>query len=208
MSSSISRSKRYEGGVTVNSEPERACGSCRRLSRPAIWSSENCTPMILLARLERSRTGLRCGSAPAASLIGPAAPPQTSNISCVARSIASDVAAKSTPRSKRKAASLESAKRRARPATAEGLNHAASRNTSAVDPETALPSPPMIPPCASGRILEEDSAFFVQRGLRRSHGGHSKRRSGQDRDFARDAPQAQAVPAVRRELERDELIIQ
>jgi len=56
-------------------------------------------------------------------------------------------------------------------------------------------------------ILEQDLAFFLEpafAGARRARKAMRQFRI----DTSRRCPQAQAVPAVRRELERDELIIQ
>jgi len=99
---------------------------------------------------------------------------------------------------------VDDSRNRAHPATLQAAHHPVGSPCSYVD--GAYDAAAVARACS--RILEQDLAFFVQCGLRWSHGGHDKRCSGQDSDFACDAPQAQAVPAVRSELERDELIIQ
>ena len=71
-------------------------------------------------RETRTVIGERSGRLAATSVISPAFPPQMASSNCVARSSAARVAAKSTPRSKRKEASVARPKRRARPAIASG----------------------------------------------------------------------------------------
>ena len=57
-------------------------------------------------------------------------------------------------------------------------------------------------------LLQADVSLVVLRHLRRRHRGFLERCAGQNRDFASDTTQAQAVAAVGRELERDELVVE
>ncbi len=152
-SSSISRSKRNDGGVTTNdwSSPcaSRTCSRPRRPNTSAISSAAIGTPITLRARETRIRTGLRSGSAVIVSSIGPGLPPQIARTSAVMRSMCSTVVAKSTPRSKRCPASVVKLKRRARPWIAAGHQNAASTKMFLVVSETAVGSPPMMPASAS-----------------------------------------------------------
>jgi hypothetical protein len=86
--------------------------------------------MTFWARAVRIVTGARSGMLTIWSSIGETSVcvvPQISTISAVMRSRCSVVVAKSTPRSKRCAASVEKLKRRARPWIAFGHQNAASR---------------------------------------------------------------------------------
>jgi len=63
-SSSISISKRWLGGVTINTSPDSCLNSkARRLNTSATISFVNGMPMTLTARANRMLTGLRSGKA-------------------------------------------------------------------------------------------------------------------------------------------------
>jgi len=78
-------------GVTDEGFPSRVWARPSRPKMSAISAAGTGTPMILCARATRMRTGLRSGSFATVSTVRPASPPQTSRMSRVARSIASDV---------------------------------------------------------------------------------------------------------------------
>ena len=156
-SSSISRSKRYDGGVMTKSLPSRRDARPRRPKISASVSGEIATPKIRSTREERTRTGSRRGNSPRTSMRGPALPPQRSRMSCVARSTAAGVLAKSTPRSKRNPASVTNASRRALPWMTAGFQNAPSRNTLRVRSLMPLCSPPMIPASPKGLLWSATS---------------------------------------------------
>ena len=116
-------------------------------------------PSTRRARSTRRRIGLRCGKSPLTSVMGPALPPQISSISCVARSIALRVAAKSTPRSKRCAESELKPRRKDLPAISSGLKNALSRNKPVAPCCTPLSIPPMMPASARGLLSSAISSI-------------------------------------------------
>ncbi len=147
-SSSIVRSNRKLGGVTCQTLPLAAVTLMPRSSRElsTIWGGTAC-PSTVPRRSPRNVIGSILGKPSFAitSTTGPGSPPAISMSSAVARSMALACCVGSTPRSNRIEASVCKPKRLARPLIAAGGKYAASRNTSAVSPTTAVLSPPIIP---------------------------------------------------------------
>ena len=82
-------SKRRDGGVTRKSAPLHSKSNPSAVKMRTISAGSISIPRTCAARLQRKRTGARCGrcAAATASTSGPALPPQISSIKAVARAM-------------------------------------------------------------------------------------------------------------------------
>ena len=128
-SSSICKSNRNDGGVTVMTPGVSETDNPKHLSAWPMRSCDKGIPITLTARATRKLTGLIAGMLTCWSSIGPhnvCGVPQISITNCVMRSMCSTVSCGSTPRSNRWPASVEKLNRRDRPAIDAGHQKAAS----------------------------------------------------------------------------------